>query len=390
MPMNHKARRYFVFAGEPSGDLHGKALLSALKKQTPSLKLSGVGGPLMREEGIECILPMEAFCVMGFSDVITAFPRLYRQFHQVKDAILDSNPDGVILIDYPGFNLRLAKALRKRHYSGKIIQLISPSVWAWGKKRVVPMAETLDLLLTIYPFESDYFATTSLPVKYIGNPLVEALQRHTYDDAWRQKLGLPQKPLIALFPGSRSAEIERNLPIQLEAASLFKKAHPDVLFAISCAEEKQRPILQLLLEKSSLSSSDVFLIPKAFTYELMRDSRTAIAKSGTVTLELALHNRPTLVVYQLSLLNQLIAKYLLRLRLPYYCIVNILNGRMVFPEWIAQQPNPEQLFHSLEALHSEGEVRKNTLQGCHDTRQLLGAFNTSELAAQYIEEVMKT
>jgi lipid-A-disaccharide synthase len=323
---------------------------------------------------------------MGFTDVIAAFPKLWRQFHQVRDAILQSKPDAVILIDYPGFNLRLAKALRKKGFQGKIIQMISPTVWAWGKGRIDQMASTLDMLLTIYPFEEAYFSHTPLPVHYIGHPLVESIANYRYDETWKDAIGIPSgRPIIGIFPGSREGEITRNLPLQLEAAALLKKAHPEALFALSCIDDKQELLLKEQYKKSSLAYyEDVFFIPRAYTYDLMRDCRTAIAKSGTVTLELALHHIPTVVVYQLSTLNRLIAQHILRLRLPYYCIVNILCNKTVFPEWIAKAPTAESLFHDLTSLFLEGEDRSACLKGCLEARQRLGTYRTSQLAAQYI------
>ncbi len=159
---HHPQRHYFIFAGEASGDLHGGPLVKALKQLNPASTITGVAGPAMRAQGVECLIPMEEFQVMGFSDVLAAFPKLWRQFHQVRDTILTTKPEVVILIDYPGFNLRLAKALRKKGFQGKIVQMICPTVWAWGKNRIHTMVNTLDLLLTIYPFEADCFANTSL------------------------------------------------------------------------------------------------------------------------------------------------------------------------------------------------------------------------------------
>ena len=157
----------FIFVGEKSADLHGEKILQALKQLDPALHISGVAGPRMRKVGIECILPMEDFQVMGFIDVFLALPKLVRQFYFVADQILSSNPKAVLFIDYPGFNLRMAKHLRKKGYKGKLCHYICPSVWAWGKKRIPLMAKHLDLLLTILPFEKNYFADTDLQVAYV-------------------------------------------------------------------------------------------------------------------------------------------------------------------------------------------------------------------------------
>ena len=190
----------FIFAGEQSGDLHGSHLMRALKKEIPGCRFSGVAGPAMRVEGIESIFSMEKFAVMGFTDVIKAFPSLYKQFYQIRDYILTQKPDGVIFVDYPGFNLRMAKALRKKGYTGKLVHYICPSVWAWGKKRIDHMANSLDLLLTIYPFEADSFSHSSLPVKYIGNPLQEYISSYSYKNDWLDKLAIKAPSIISIFP----------------------------------------------------------------------------------------------------------------------------------------------------------------------------------------------
>jgi len=342
----------------------------------------------MRKQGIEAFLGVEDFSVMGFTDVLKSFPRLWRQFRQVKNQILKHQPEKAIFIDSPSFSLPMARALRKRGYKGKIIQYISPTVWAWGKHRIQKMAETLDVLLTIYPFEAEHFSSSSLNVKYVGNPLKEAINDHKYDVNWKKLFGLnPNTDIIALFPGSRTAEIKKNLPVQLEAAKLLKKDRK-VSLAISCALEHNRELIQNILEKSNLKQNqDLFFIPKAYTYDLMKDSRSAIAKSGTVTLELALHQCPTVVIYKMSWLNKMIAKHALKINLPHYCIVNILKGNTIFPELITENYSPQKIYNALCDLIEDGPLRDQCLQGCLSINDLLLENNASERAATAIFEL---
>lgn len=382
----------FIFAGEPSGDIHGGHFLKALRRQVPTLQVFGVGGPTMRAQGMELLLPMESFEVMGFSDVLWAFPKLMRQFKQVKNEILSKNPQLVVLIDYPGFNLRLAKALRKAGFDGKIIQYISPTVWAHGKQRIQQMASTLDLLLTIYPFEAACYAATALQVTYIGNPLKEYIQQHPYESKWAQQLGIPlsNARLLSLFPGSRKGEINRNLPKLLAAASALKKEDPSTIVAISCAHDETFKQVQELLEKTSLRlNRDAFLVPKHFTYEMMRASHAALAKSGTVTLELALHRCPTVVVYQLTRLNRFIAKWVMRLNLPFYCIVNILGKREIFPELIKRPFTSEDIVQRLKSLWHSGSARNASIQGCEETIALLADRAPSQEAASIVRGLLQ-
>lgn len=384
------AKQFFIFAGEQSGDLHGSNLVKAMLQQIPNIRFIGVGGPQMRILGVECILTMEDFELMGFSDVLMSLPKQIKQFYKIRNAIMTQRPAVVILIDYPGFNLRLARSLRKKGYTGKIMQYISPTVWAWGSGRIKTMAESLDLLLTILPFEPECFKETSLPVQYVGHPTVETLSNHRYEDNWLQNLGFEKlDEIIALFPGSRKGELLHNLPKQLEAAKLLKELHPQARFAISCARQEFALTIRECITQSRLKiDEDAFTVPSLYSYELMRDCRTAIAKSGTVTLELALHQKPTVVVYQLTRLNKFIAQYCLRLNLPYYCLVNILAKQEVFPELIANGYTPESLCTELNKLHKDSKERENCISACIDLQNILEHKSASKEAAKAIEKLI--
>lgn len=382
---------YFIFAGETSGDLHGSRLIQSLYRQEPRLTFSGVGGPLMRKEGLNSVLHMEDFQVMGFTDVIKALPRLWRHFKKIRHFILKEQPACVILIDYPGFNLRLAASLRKKGYAGKIIQYIAPTVWAHGKSRIQTLADSYDLLLTIFPFESTFFSKTGLNVQYIGNPLVDRLANYSYQEDWKEQYGIPEnQPLIALFPGSRPSELSQHLSLQLETAVQLKKKDPSLIFALSQVQPAFDTQSLEQIAKSPLTlNKDLFIIPKQFSYELMRDCRAALAKSGTVTLELALHETPTLVMYQLSSFNYFMAKYVLRLKLPYYCIVNILKGKQLYPEVIGKNLSIIPLLKEMETIYSDVKVRQQILTDCHEIKIELGQSETSHKAAKAILEVVK-
>lgn len=374
----------FLFAGEPSGDLHGSKLIAAIKDLLPHCSLSGVGGPEMRSQGLNALIPMEEFCVMGFKDVLFSLPKLVKNFYKVRDAILQDRPRAVVLIDYPGFNLRLAKALRKKGYTGKIVQYISPTVWAWGKGRVQQMSSTLDLLLTIYPFEAECFKDTSLKVDFVGHPLQEIVAGHAYRD-------LPfkdQDNLVAIFPGSRPSEIRRNLPKILLACEFIKEKEPKATFAISCASEKLHPLIFECLYKTKLPNNHVFLVSKVYNYELMRSCRSSIAKSGTVTLELALHQRPTTVVYEVNPLDRFIATYLIRLKMPFFCIVNILGNKRIFPELIESGFEPDNLAREFTQIHQNGIQRDNCIKACHEIQGLLQEKQASKKAAAAIVELL--
>jgi lipid-A-disaccharide synthase len=367
----------FICAGEKSGDLLGGKLLQALYAQKPTLSIQGVGGATMRSTSMHCFFPMEELQVMGFIDVFCAFPRLRRLFYTVAKEILRLNPKVVVTIDYPGFNLRLAKYLRKQGFRGKLVHFVCPSVWAWGKRRIPLMGKTLDLLLCILPFEKKLFAHTPLRTVFVGNPLAERVRSHVY------KPFPTDKPLLSLFPGSRAKEIERNLSVMLDAARHAQQKHPPLRLALSISEERFRPLMREILKKKGWKEDEVMWVGAGSSYELMKASHLAIAKSGTVTLELALHKIPTVVIYALSFLDRLIAQYILRIRLPFYCLVNIIAGHRVFAELIGPHLTPFRLEKEVEALFDE-PTRFQIQKECDLLIGELSGKHPSELAAREI------
>jgi lipid-A-disaccharide synthase len=357
----------FIFAGEKSADIHGERLLLALKKKFPDLSVAGVGGPKMRAVGMQSILKMEDFQVMGFIDVFLSLPSLIRHFYTISRAIEQLNPKLVLTIDYPGFNLRLHRHLRKKGFKGKICHYICPSVWAWGKKRIPLMVQNLDLLLTILPFEKKLFENTSLPVAYVGNPLVEKIRSYAYKSIDLSK----GKPIVAIFPGSRKKEIQRNLKIQLQVCKTLNAFH----IAISLSDPRFAPLITSILQSQGISEDSISIIPPEHTYELMRAAHFAIAKSGTVTLELALHRVPTVVVYGISALDLFIAKDLLQIRLPYYCLVNIIAGKEVFAELIGPHFTRDSLLAEVETVLKPARYAACQKE-CDEVIALLGEKNT--------------
>lgn len=366
----------FIFAGEKSGDLHGEKLIKALLEREPHLKIAGVGGPRMRPH-MQSILPMEEFQVMGFIDVFCELPQLIRHFHFITAEILRLKPKAVITIDYPGFNLRLQRHLKKKGYPGKCIHFICPSVWAWGKKRIPLMASNLDLLLSILPFEKQLFSHTSLPVSFVGHPLVERLNTYTY-----KPFSFPPKKILALFPGSRKKEIENNLPLQLDVCREI--ATPDICIALSVSEERFRPLILDIVKQKNL---DVLLVPPDYSYELMRSAYAAIAKSGTVTLELALHRVPTVVMYKIRPLDEFIALQLLRIRLPFYCLVNIIAQKPIYPELFGSRLTFETLKRQAQNLFDD-EYRACIQLDCTQLIQQLGEMKTGVESADKIFELL--
>lgn len=364
----------FLFCGEPSGDLHAESLLNQLKEKNPALKVFGVAGPRMRAQGVQSILAMEELQVMGFIDVFCALPKILRIFYQVAQTILKLQPKMVLTIDYPGFSLRLHRYLKKKGFTGKVVHFICPSVWAWGKHRIAFMEKYLDHLFTILPFESEIFQT--LPAQYVGHPLISRMQSYNY-----QNLDLPNnKQIIALFPGSRSKEIARNLPIYLDACSHLCANNPTLHIALSIAQPKFHSQILSILQKKAWKRPITF-VASAQTYELMQQAHFAIAKSGTVTLELALHCVPTVVTYGLSKLDLIIARDVLRIRLPFYCLVNIIVNEEVFPELIGPYFTKTSLLSHIHCLTDNYEVYQKK---CKQVLNRIGTVNTAKEVCKQI------
>lgn len=356
-----KRASVFLFAGEASGDVHGEKLFSTLRKKDPLLKIYGVGGPKMRSAGFESILNMEEFQVMGFVDVFFALPKLIYHFFSLRRRLLKDKPDVVILIDYPGFNLAMAKTLRKASFPGKICQYICPSVWAWGKHRVKKMEAILDHLFVIFPFEKQLFNPEKLKVAYVGHPLVHKIET----DRCRPLEMDEKKRVIALFPGSREKELMRNFPLQVRVAKQLHKKYPDLLFAISVANPSFSPLLEEILSKEEFGRGPSLLFVNASQNgALMKRSTLALAKSGTNNLELALHQVPTVVTYGVSPLDLFIAQKVLKIDLPYYSIVNLLLQTEVFPELIGPYFTEDALFTKASHLLSSPEASALCREKC--------------------------
>ncbi|MCH9634399.1 MAG: Lipid-A-disaccharide synthase [Chlamydiae bacterium] len=381
----------FVFAGETSGDIHGAAIISQLKQMRPEIQIIGVAGPKMRKLGLELFMPMENFQIMGYSEVFKNIFRLAYYFKKIQNFILSTKPKAVLFIDYPGFNLRMAKALRRRQFSNKLIHYICPTVWAHGKKRIYTLSNTLDLLLSIFPFEEEYFSKTKLKPTYVGHPLIEQTFNHVKKESWKKVHSIQEdRPLIGVFPGSRSQEIKLNFPKILEACKLFQKNYPDVLFVVSTVNQKLKQLMVEILKKTSFGdANDFFLLPSTENLQIMSHVQAAVATSGTINFELAIMNVPTAVVYHLSHLNAWIVKNIIKLRLPFYCIVNIITKKHIFPELYHLDFTPEKVAKTLSSLYNETHLRKNSLDGCKEMLSIMGSSKIpSQEAAREISSTI--
>ncbi|MBX7066889.1 MAG: lipid-A-disaccharide synthase [Parachlamydiales bacterium] len=359
----------FVATGEMSGDINGAKLIAELLKMRPDLKIGAVAGPEMRKLPIQSFFRMESLKVMGFIDILPALPKLIWMFFSIRNKILKLQPKAAVFIDYPGLHLRLERSLRKKGYQGKLIHFICPTVWAWGKKRIPLMAQNLDLLLTLFPFEKACFANTSLNVQYVGHPLALPISQFKPTGKFSGKI-------LAIFPGSRKTEIERNLPLQLKIARRLKALDPSLQIAIS---KTQYPI----------DAGDAIIVPPEDSYELMRSCRLALATSGTVTLELALHGTPTVVCFAIRQLDLFLAQKIFHIDLPFYALPNIVAGDAVFPELFGPNFTEAKLFFWAEKLLNDPGARARCLNACQTVQNILGRSSASREAAEAILQISR-
>ncbi|MGL4348515.1 MAG: lipid-A-disaccharide synthase [Chlamydiales bacterium] len=325
----NKPLSIFFITGEPSGDILGAHLMDAILKLQTNVEFQGVLGPKMRKHKSRCIVPMEAIVTMGFKNILFSLRQFYQIFVQVRQSIITSKPDVVVCIDSPVFNLRLAKSLRKHKFSGKIVQYVCPSVWAWGRGRIHTLVQNYNTLLSILPFEKEIFQKTTLKTHYIGHPLTSIISSYNYCTEWKLSRA---SPVISIFPGSRRQEIILNLRKQFLAALRVSQNIP---IAISIATGDLKALIQdIVFSTPRTESTQVFFVPETYRYELMRITKVAIATSGTITLELALHQVPTVITYGIQKFDQFLAKYIFQIRMPFYTLPNVISKAQVFPELI--------------------------------------------------------
>jgi len=358
----------FIIAAETSADRHGIEIVKTLLKLNPDLKIAGVLGPNLRSLDIPCLFPMERLQVMGFFDVLLALPKILYRFFLLKRILLKIRPKALLFIDYPEFNLRLEKAIKKAQFKGKIFHHVSPTVWAWAKKRISIMEKGIDELFCIFPFEKQIFKNTPFNVSYVGHPLFEAIQNYNYDPDFREKYKIPDESiLLAIFPGSRTKEIKRNLPIQLKTASRLQKEEKSLKIAISISNEQTKKIIEKILKKQKI---EVLLIPSIDSYNLMKYANMAIATSGTVALELAFHELPSVITFGIQLVDLVIAQKVLKIDLPFFCIVNIITQKPTFPELFGPNLTSNKLFYWSKRLMKDSKYKEEILSTCRQIKLL--------------------
>ena len=372
--------KYFLIAGEASGDLHGAHLIEALKQQDPHAEFVGLGGELMQGQGMRILQHYRTMAYMGFVAVVRHLPEVLRNMRNTKRALAEEKPDVVILIDYPSFNLRMAR-FAKEQVGCRVCYYISPKLWAWKAYRIKDIRRYVDQMYTIFPFETDYYAQHHYKVYYVGNPTQETVDRYiknpTDEASFRQEHGLDERPIIALLAGSRKQEIKACLPTMVRVAQKFP--HHQAVIAGA-------PGVEMTLYKEVASKVKVV---SGCTYELLRHAHTAVVNSGTATLETALFDVPQVVVYHVAggrMAYQLKEWFI---HTKHVSLVNIITGREVVKELIAHLFTEANLEKELEQLLTEEGKREAVRQGYAEVRLALGSESAAENAARDIVHSMQ-
>ena len=364
-----------IVAGEPSGDAHAAALVQALQKKT-QIKYFGATGPLMRAAGVETVVNSDELAIMGILEVAQVFPKFVAAFRKLKAAAIERKPDAVILVDWPEFNLRLASSLHRRGL--KVIYYISPQLWAWRPRRINRIHRDVDLLLSILPFEAEWFKARGVDhVEYVGHPLAGQVRPRINRKEFCEQHDLaPDKPIVAFLPGSRRKELQRILPPMAAAIRKLKDTHPEIQPVIVVA-----PSRTVEETKEILSSLNSILLVHGQTREALAAADAAAIASGTATLEGALLETPMVVVYKESAVNWHTLGRLITV--PHYGLVNLVAGTEIATELMQTDLTPDRLVQEIIKL-LDPKRNETAREEMRRVRNRLGEAGASERAADFV------
>lgn len=341
-----KPLRFALIAGEASGDQLGAGLIAEIKKRHPDAEFVGIGGDLMRQAGLTAWHDSQELAVMGLAEVLKHLPRLLRLRHAIFERILDWQPDVFIGIDAPDFNLRLEKKLKRKGI--KTVHYVSPSIWAWRESRAKKIADSADRVLCLFPMEPPIYARYEVAADFVGHPIADRFDIEPDQSAARERLKLPRdKKILAVLPGSRRSEIQRLLPVFLDALSLLQQNHPDMAFVIPAANKSCRDVIESLLKNRSIGNLQVI---DGQSHQAMIASDAILLASGTAALEALLAKRPMVVAYRISALTYFIVKAFGMMKIDYYSLPNVLANEAVVPELMQSNCTAENIAAALKPM----------------------------------------
>jgi lipid-A-disaccharide synthase len=380
--MPDSQHRIMIVAGEASGDIYGADLAREAHKLNPSLQFFGIGGERMREAGVRTLVDSADMAVVGLVEVIKHFAIISSAFITLRNILRSDPPDLIILIDYPGFNLRLAKVAKKNGV--RVLYYISPQIWAWRQGRVKKIARLVDHMAVILPFEAPFYERAGVPVTFVGHPMIDMVNMSKTRDEAAAGFGLdPARRIVGLFPGSRCNEIERLLPVIIASALLLKKRFPDIQFVLPLASTLRK---EDLLEQITIAGLDVTITCDRI-HDLIRSCDAVISVSGTVTLEIALVGTPMAIIYKLSPLTYQLAKRLVKVDNIGLC--NIVAGETAVRELIQDDANPEMIAEEITKILTDFPYAGQIKEKLANVRMRLGRGGASENVARLTLELVE-
>ncbi len=373
-------RSVLVIAGEVSGDQHAAAVVRAVRARTADIAFWGIGGDVLAAEGMRIEYHVRDMAVLGLIEVLRRYRFFRGVFRDMVSRLDRDRPDAVLLVDYPGFNLRLAREAHRRGI--KVLYYICPQVWAWHRSRIPRMAEIVDRLMVIFPFEPDVFAGTRLRVDFVGHPLVDAVR--AFEQEPPENLPWRGHPRVALLPGSREQEVRRILPPMLGAAAAVKQRYPSAGFLIASPDENIARLAEAILaERADPSLSCI--VRAGMTRHVLKQAQAAMVASGTATVETALLNCPMIIVYCAAPATYWVGRWLVKV--DYLGMVNLILGRGAFPEFIQYDAVPDRMADALCPLLEDSEPRRRMLADMAEVRARLGTGGAAGRAAIILEEL---
>ena len=378
--MSKSATRLYLVAGEASGDARGAELMRALREIAPTLVFTGAGGPQMRALAGDgaAFLDWADEAVVGLWDVLKKYGYFRAQFARMRDEIARTEPDALILIDYPGFNLRLAKAVRAQHPRMRMIYYISPQVWAWNRGRIPKMAQWLDLMLCIFPFEKPLYEQSGLKTEFVGHPMLDSLAA--------KRLAAPRdERLVALLPGSRGKEVRKIFPTMLAAAQRMRAARPDLRFETSAASAPLAEEMSAVLAAAGLDETFCAVRP-GNAHELMQRAVAGMVCSGTATLEAAYFGLPMVILYKVAWLTWVVGKRLVKV--DFLGMPNLLAGREIVREFLQDAAQPEPIAAEMLRLANDESARAAVQRDLAAVIEKLGAPGAGTRAAVCIARTL--
>lgn len=375
-------KNIMIVTGEASGDLHGAKLIRAVKHASPDTNFFGVGGPDMAAAGCEILIPGETLAVMGIVEVVGHFPVIWRSFQQLKQVLHGSRkPDALVLIDFPDFNLRLARQAQKAGVP--VLYYVSPQVWAWRRGRVKKIAQVVDKLAAILPFEPEYYQGLDIDVRYVGNPLLDDLCEPSDRDAFLTSIGVStKKRTVGLFPGSRLSEVRYMLDTLLQTGTEILNKQPDCHFLVPLASSLKREDIQPQLDASGLPVTLV----EAEISDTVNACEAIVTVSGTVTLQIALVGTPMVIFYKVAPLTYAIGRLLVKV--PFIGLANIVAGRQVAREYIQDEAQPYALAEEALRILEDKNYSDSLRNGLAGVQELMGEPGCSFRVADMLSEMI--